>query len=68
MKLKKFLLTLVPLDESEMNFLSPLIKTETFEKGSFYIKGGQLCNKVSFINEGLFKMAVVDGAGNEKII
>jgi CRP-like cAMP-binding protein len=68
MKLKTFLLTLVPLDESEMNYLSPLIKTETFEKGSFYIKWGQLCNKVSFINEGLFKMLMIDNDGKEKII
>jgi CRP-like cAMP-binding protein len=68
MKLGAFLLTLVPLDHSELNFLSQLIKTETFEKGKFYITNGQTSNKVSFINEGLFKMSMGDSAGSEKII
>ena len=68
MKLITFLSTLVSLDEREINFLSSLIKTETFDKGSFYIRNNQTCNKVSFVNEGLFKMSMIDNDGKEKII
>jgi CRP-like cAMP-binding protein len=68
MKFEAVLSILVQLNDSELDFLRPLIKTETVEKGAYYIRAGQRCNTVSFINEGLFKMAVVDGAGNEKII
>lgn len=68
MKLETFLSALVPLDDSELNFLRPLIKIEAFEKGTFYVKSGQTCTKVSFINEGLFKMSIGDSFGNEKII
>ena len=68
MKLEAFLSTLVPLDHSELNILSSFIKLETFEKGTIYVRNGQTCNKVSFIDEGLFKMSVGDSAGNEKII
>jgi CRP-like cAMP-binding protein len=68
MKLDAFLSTLVPLDNSELNFLNSFIKTETFDKGTFYLKSGQTCNKVSFINEGLFKMSIGYSTGSEKII
>jgi CRP-like cAMP-binding protein len=68
MKLETFLSTLVPLDPGELDFLRPLIHIETFEKGMFYLRNGQTCKKVSFINEGLFKMSVVDSTGSEKII
>jgi CRP-like cAMP-binding protein len=66
MKLEAFLSTLVPLDPGELDFLRPLIHIETFEKGMFYLRNGQTCKKVSFINEGLFKMSVVDSTGSEK--
>jgi CRP-like cAMP-binding protein len=68
MKFEAVLSILVQLNDGELNLLRPLIKTETVEKGAYYIRAGQRCNKVSFINEGLFKMAVIDSAGNEKII
>lgn len=68
MKLEAFLSTLVSLDNTELNFLRPLIKIETFKKGTFYVRNGQTCDKVSFINEGLFKMSVGDSAGSERII
>lgn len=68
MRLEAFLSTLVPLNESELNCLSSFIKIETFDKGTFYVRSGQMCNKVSFINEGLFKMSMGDSAGSEKII
>ena len=68
MKLESLLSTLVPLNNNELGFLKSLIKIETLEKGSYYIRNGQTCNKVSFITEGLFKMSVVDSSGNEKII
>jgi CRP-like cAMP-binding protein len=68
MKLEEFLSTLVPLQTSELNYLRQLIKMETIEKGSSYLRNGQTSNKVSFINEGLFKMSVADSAGSEKII
>jgi len=68
MKLETFLSALVPLDSDELNFLRSLIKMETIEKGAFYVKSGQTCTKVSFINKGLFKMSIGDSFGNEKII
>ncbi|MBD2767299.1 Crp/Fnr family transcriptional regulator [Hymenobacter sp. BT664] len=68
MKLETFLSTLVELDNKELSFLKETISIETVNKGDYFIMSGQTSTKVSFINEGLFKMSMTDSDGNEKII
>lgn len=68
MNLKLYLSELVPLDTTETNVLNQVISHEVLVKGTFYLRAGHICNKVSFINEGLFKMSVADDEGNEKTI
>lgn len=36
--------------------LAALFKAEAYEKGDFYLKSGRRCNKLSFIEEGLFRV------------
>ncbi|HEX8349824.1 MAG TPA: Crp/Fnr family transcriptional regulator [Hymenobacter sp.] len=68
MKLESFLLSLVDLNNKELSLLNEAISIETVDKGNYFIINGQISNKVSFINEGLFKMSMTDSDGNEKII
>jgi len=68
MQLKAFFSTMVPLNSDELDFLNSFIKTETVEKGAFHLREGQICHRVSFINEGFFKMSMGGSTGSENII
>jgi CRP-like cAMP-binding protein len=38
--------------------VSGLFKTETIEKGTYFLKSGKYCNKLSFIQEGILRVYV----------
>jgi len=38
--------------------VSGLFKTETLEKGNYFLKSGKYCNKMSFIQEGILRIFV----------
>ncbi len=56
MKFIDFFTTLVKLTDEEANFALKLFIPEEVKKGEFYLKEGQISNKISFIEEGLFKL------------
>lgn len=56
MKFIDFFTTLVKLIDEEANLALKLFIPEEVKKGEFYLKEGQISNKISFIEEGLFKL------------
>lgn len=54
MKFIDFFTTLVKLIDEEANLALKLFIPEEVKKGEFYLKEGQISNKISFIEEGLF--------------
>jgi CRP-like cAMP-binding protein len=38
--------------------VSSLFKTETIEKGGYFLKSGKYCNKLSFIQEGILRIFI----------
>ncbi|MDB5016121.1 MAG: Crp/Fnr family transcriptional regulator [Mucilaginibacter sp.] len=43
--------------------VSALFKTETLNKGDFYLKSGKLCDKMSFIQQGILRIYVSQPGG-----
>lgn len=67
MILREYLKSLNSLSSDEIELAMGYFDQEKFKKGDFYIKNGQYSNKISFIENGLFKLSYqLDG--QEKIM
>lgn len=56
MTFKDFLKSLGNLSDEEVNLARRYFIEEKIQKGAFYIQDGQIPNKVSFVNSGLFRL------------
>lgn len=67
-QLKIYYTTLLPtLTEDSWKICESLLSIRTIKKGDYLLREGQICNHVSFVNQGLLKIFyMVDG--KEKII
>jgi CRP-like cAMP-binding protein len=62
-----FLKTLGKLSDEEVNLARRYFIQEEIQKGAFYLKDGQISNKVSFVDRGLFRL-FYQLNGEEKIM
>ena len=53
---KKYLAQLTPIENESFDIASEYFKIERIRKGDFFIKEGQICSKIAFISEGLFRI------------
>ena len=67
MTLIDFLKTLGNLTNEEINFAIGYFIPEEIKKGEFYLKEGQISNKVSYVEKGLFRL-FYQLNGEEKIM
>jgi len=67
MSIINFFKILGNLTDEEINFSKGFFIPEEIEKGAFYLKEGQISNKVSFIEKGLFRL-FYQLDGEEKIM
>jgi CRP/FNR family transcriptional regulator, anaerobic regulatory protein len=67
MYLKEYLKTFDNLTEEEIDFAMGFFITEEYKKGEYYLKEGQLSQKVSLIETGLFRL-FYQLNGEEKIM
>lgn len=67
MNIIDFLKTFGNLTDEEINFAKGFFIPEEIKKGAFYLKEGQVSNKVSFIEKGLFRL-FYQLDGEEKIM
>lgn len=67
MTLHDFLKTFEELTEEELDFARNFFIPEKINKGSFYLKEGQISNKISFVEKGLFRL-FYQLNGEEKIM
>jgi CRP/FNR family transcriptional regulator, anaerobic regulatory protein len=67
MNLEEYIKTLGKLSDEEIDFAKGLFFREEIKKGEYYLKEGQFCNKISFIEKGLFRL-FYQLNGDEKIM
>ncbi len=67
MILKTYLQQLCPLSDQEWAVAAPAFKKEHFQKGDYYIREHQYCDKISFIGSGLFRLFYLH-EGEERIM
>jgi CRP-like cAMP-binding protein len=53
---KKYLMQMTPMDTQSFEAAIKYLKIEHVEKGEFLVREGQICNKIAFIHEGLFRI------------
>lgn len=44
------------LKENDLSKISSYFKSETIDKGEFFLRAGNQCKKLSFINDGIFRI------------
>ncbi|WP_421946344.1 Crp/Fnr family transcriptional regulator [Phaeodactylibacter xiamenensis] len=67
MLFKSYLQQVASLSEEEWEAASSVFTRDTYPKGAYYIREQQYCNKISFIEKGLFKLFYLH-EGAEKIM
>jgi CRP/FNR family transcriptional regulator, anaerobic regulatory protein len=44
------------VDEKSLQAIASLFKITSFKKGDFFLKAGGYCNRLSFVEEGFFRI------------
>ncbi len=65
--LKEYLHRLVAFSDEDWEVAMPLFIRKEIKKGDYYLREGQYCNKVSFVESGLFKLFYLKD-GEERIM
>jgi CRP-like cAMP-binding protein len=55
-KFKKYLMQMTSMDNESFDIAIKYLKTERVEKGKFFVKEGQICNKIAYLNKGLLRV------------
>jgi CRP-like cAMP-binding protein len=67
MRLKEFLLNIYHFSDEDLDMALGCFYQENFKKGDYFLNAGKICNKISFVESGLFRLFYqVDG--EEKIM
>jgi CRP-like cAMP-binding protein len=67
-ELEKYLNRIVSFDKEELDEISNLTKELTLKNDDFFLKEGQVCNKICFLLEGVIEMTYVDKNSEEHIV
>lgn len=59
--------SIIRLDQPERELMSSLFKVTQYKKGEYFLKEGQVCRHVGFIEKGLIRYYQVNDAGEEQI-
>jgi signal-transduction protein with cAMP-binding, CBS, and nucleotidyltransferase domain len=54
----------VPLSDTEKELIQQLFKVKTFARGEYFLKEGQICQYVGFIQKGLLRYYINKEAKN----
>ncbi|OFY83713.1 MAG: hypothetical protein A3F72_12825 [Bacteroidetes bacterium RIFCSPLOWO2_12_FULL_35_15] len=61
-KMRQSLSQISPINEKDWQLFSKYLKLKTYKKGDLFIKEGQLCNHIGFLNKGIARVYyVIDG-------
>lgn len=55
------------VSDNEMNFILAFFNGKNLKKGDFFLKKGEICNEIAFVNNGLLRIYTVDN-NHEKIL
>jgi CRP-like cAMP-binding protein len=53
---KNYLMQIIPMDNESFDIAIKYLKIERIKKGEFLVRKGQICNKIAFIYDGLFRI------------
>lgn len=53
---KKYLMQITPMDNESFDIAIKYYKIERIYKGEYLVKEGQICHKIAYIHEGLFRI------------
>lgn len=53
---RNYLLRTTPMDEESFDAAVPYLKTERIKKGGFLVREGQICTRIAFIHQGIFRI------------
>ncbi|MBC9911588.1 Crp/Fnr family transcriptional regulator [Chitinophaga varians] len=56
---------IIQLDEAEKTFVASLFQLKQFNRQDFFLREGQVCRTVGFINRGLVRYYAIDANGEE---
>lgn len=60
--LAHYIQKLSPLSEDEINALLPFVRSQKLRKGEFFVRQGEICQKIAFIEKGFLRLFYeVDG-------
>lgn len=55
----------ISTSENELDFILSLFKPLTLKKGDYFLKAGQRCNKVAFVESGMLRICYPNEKGEE---
>jgi CRP-like cAMP-binding protein len=55
----------IRLDDEEKEFISSLAVSRTYQKGDYFLRPGQVCREVGFIEKGLIRHYLTKDSGEE---
>ncbi len=64
-KIAAFLKRIMPMSDSDMELLFPILQSRKVKKHDYLLKEGEICRNVYFLINGFFRMFYVDHDGNE---
>ena len=54
--LARYINSLTPLSEEELNALLPFVRSQQLRKGEFFVRQGEVCQKIAFIERGFLRL------------
>nr|WP_295877069.1 Crp/Fnr family transcriptional regulator [uncultured Chitinophaga sp.] len=58
---------IIPLEADEKTFITSLFKFKKYNKQDYFLREGQVCRAVGFINSGLVRYYATDANGEEQL-
>ncbi len=65
-KIKNFISSVIELNDEEWTVLCNFIETKEIKKNDYFLKEGDVCDSIAFINQGLFVYYKMLDNGDEK--
>lgn len=59
--LEQYIQSYFGVEKTDLQKIASLFKTETLNKGDFFLRHGQYCERLSFVQEGLLRVFAFDG-------
>ncbi len=66
--LKRYFLKNIALTPAELDLIVAYYEERNIAKGTYFLKKGEICGFEGYVTKGCFKVYVIDGKGEEKVL